>query len=135
MLRGKPVDAVDRAVEGAATEARSRQRNVSLREAARRNADGTCAVCRTDFKGLARGRGTRCLVVHHTQQLREYDQPRETKLSDSAVVCANCHMLIHSDPHRALTVREAPACSASADPRTVRRRWRALSSSPVVSSC
>jgi predicted HNH restriction endonuclease len=44
------------------------------------------------------------LVVHHKQQLKDTDQPRETKLSDLAVVCANCHMMIHADPDQALSI-------------------------------
>ena len=46
----------------------------------------------------------KCLVVHHKKQLKDTDQPVETRVSDLAVVCANCHMMIHSNRERALTL-------------------------------
>lgn len=106
VLRGKPVDATSRAVEGAATESRSRQRNQSLREKVLDAAVGVCSACGTDFTSVADGLGRRCLVVHHTKQLRDYDQPAETKISDLAVLCANCHMMIHADSSKALSVKQ-----------------------------
>lgn len=106
-VQGKPVDAGARALEGGMTEARSRQRNQRLRNQAITLADGVCSCCGTDFKKVAGGLGQRCLVVHHTRQIRDYDTPEETRLSDLTVVCANCHMLIHSDPNKALSVAQA----------------------------
>ncbi len=91
---------VDRAIEGSATEARSKQRNARLRNQRLRMAGGVCDACGMDFSVVLGGRGTRALVVHHTRQLRDYDEPQETRLSDLAVVCANCHMIIHSDPSK-----------------------------------
>jgi hypothetical protein len=102
-LQGKPIDPVERAVEGAATESRSRRRNPKLREEAIAQANNRCECCGTDFSTVARGLGTRCLVVHHKKQLKDYDEPKETKLSDLAVVCANCHMMIHADWNKALS--------------------------------
>jgi predicted HNH restriction endonuclease len=32
------------------------------------------------------------------------DAPRTTHLSQLAIVCANCHAMIHTDPNRALPV-------------------------------
>lgn len=103
-LRGRPLDPRDSAIEGAVTESRSRRRNQMLRDKALLAADGICAACGVDFKTVLGGRGQRCLVVHHTKQLRELDQPAETRLSDLAVVCANCHLLIHANPAQAMTV-------------------------------
>lgn len=105
-VRRKPFDAVARALEGAATEAKSRRRNQALRTEVLRRAGGICEVCQTNFARLADGLGSRCLVVHHTKQLRDYDQPKETRLGDLAVVCANCHMMIHADSRRALSTRQ-----------------------------
>lgn len=45
-----------------------------------------------------------CLQVHHRNQLALEDEPVVTKTADLAVVCANCHMLIHFDPKKALQV-------------------------------
>lgn len=106
-VQGKPIDPSARALEGGMTEARSRRRNQALRDQAHIQANGICAVCGTDFKRYATGRGQKCLVVHHTRQIRDYDDVEETRLSDLAVVCANCHMIIHSDPAKALSVADA----------------------------
>ena len=102
--KGRPLSSVERAVEGTSTEARSKQRNAALRHAAIARANGTCAGCRIDFRQVAGGLGARCLVVHHKRQLRDVDEPEETKITDLAVLCANCHMLIHANPQKALTV-------------------------------
>lgn len=48
--------------------------------------------------------GVHVLQVHHRRQLAASKAPRVTSLKDLAVVCANCHALIHMDPKRALKV-------------------------------
>lgn len=115
-VQGRPVDETARALEGAATESKSRRRNPTLRRKALAKANGVCAVCGTDFKSYANGLGQRCLVVHHTRQIRDYDDIEETKLSDLAVVCANCHMLIHTDSEQALSVSQVAALIRKARP-------------------
>ena len=105
-LQGKPIDDFDRAIEGVGTESRSKQRSAKLRKLARERARGKCEACGCDFTLLAQGLGSRCLVVHHKRQMRYYDEPKETLLSELAVVCANCHMMIHNDPAKALTVAQ-----------------------------
>ena len=104
--RGKPLSQTDRAVEGIMTESRSRSRNAGLRLAAIQRAKGVCEGCGVNFGQKHGGLGSRCLVVHHTKQLKDTDQPRETKLSELAVVCANCHMMIHVNRDKALTVSQ-----------------------------
>ena len=104
VAKGNPLSSVERAVEGASTEARTKRRNAALRHAAIARANGTCEACQVDFRQVAGGLGIRCLVVHHKRQLRDTDEPVETKISDLAVVCANCHMIIHANPQKALGV-------------------------------
>lgn len=103
-LRGKPIDRFDRAIEGARTESRSHRRSDTLRRRARERANGLCECCGNNFKKVAGGLGQSCLVVHHKKQIKDYDTPAETRLADLAVVCANCHLMIHSDPRHALSV-------------------------------
>jgi hypothetical protein len=93
-------------VEGVTTETRvfRRGRSRFLRELALDHAKGVCAVCRRDFSKVLSSQGVRVLQVHHRQQLAASDAPRVTKLTDLAVVCANCHLLIHLDPRRAMRV-------------------------------
>jgi hypothetical protein len=104
--RGKPLTHTDRAVEGILTESRSRSRNAGLRLAALQRAGGVCEGCGVNFAKRHGGLGSKCLVVHHKKQLKDTDQPVETKLSDLAVVCANCHMMIHVNRDKALTLSQ-----------------------------
>jgi len=106
VARGKPLTSIDRAVEGISTESRSRSRNSGLREAAIQRSGGRCESCGINFFNKASGLGKHCLVVHHKKQLKDTDQPRETKLSELAVVCANCHMMIHSNRTKALSIKQ-----------------------------
>jgi hypothetical protein len=91
-------------MEGTLTEVRTAKRGRSqrLRMAALRNSSGICGICRRDFRRILSGRGVRVLQVHHKKQLSAIKSPRLTKLSDLLVVCANCHILLHLDPSRAL---------------------------------
>lgn len=91
-------------IEGTVTETRLARRGRSrrLRAAALHRAAGMCSVCRRDFRTVLRGRGIRVLQVHHIEQLSAAEMPQITKLSDLVVVCANCHMLLHVNPSRAL---------------------------------
>ena len=102
--RGLPSTAVDKRLEGMVTESKSKYRDPALRSAALALADGRCAGCEKNYRQVAGGKGEKCLVVHHKKQLKDTDQPVETRVSDLAVVCANCHMMIHSNRGRALTL-------------------------------
>lgn len=104
--RGKRLTNIDRALEGILTETRSKSRNDGLREAALSRAAGKCECCRKNYTKVASGLGTHCLVVHHKKQLKDTDKPRETKIAELAVVCANCHMMIHSNRDKALTLTQ-----------------------------
>ena len=104
--RGRPLVQVERAMEGATTEARSRYRDPRLRQSALQLSKGVCAACGIDYSSQAHGLGRHCLVVHHTKQLKDSDQPRETKVNELAVLCANCHMMIHANPTKAMTVAQ-----------------------------
>jgi predicted HNH restriction endonuclease len=42
------------------------------------------------------------LQVHHLLQLNADDKPRITRVDELAVVCANCHLLLHLNPRRAI---------------------------------
>jgi len=84
-------------IEGLATEIKSTQRGRSrrLRNEALARAKGICVVCRRDFKRVLEGRGICVLQVHHINQLSARDRPAVTRLEELAVVCANCHSLLH----------------------------------------
>jgi predicted HNH restriction endonuclease len=80
-----------------------RHREISLRraklDAFRREHDGRlfCEVpgCGFDFETVYGELGSGFAEVHHLRPLGEPAQPVSTTLADLAVVCANCHRMIH----------------------------------------
>lgn len=108
----KPVLTACRAVssisawEGELIEQRSyrRKRDARLRRVALNDSAGICAVCDIDFSRVLDGKGIRVLQAHHKRQLSQSSRPRINTPKDLAIVCANCHALIHLNPQKALTV-------------------------------
>lgn len=94
------------ALEGEPIEHRGyrHKRDQRLRRAALDASHGVCEACTTDFTNVLEGKGVRVLQVHHRRQLSMLDEPKMNKGKDLAVVCANCHALIHLNPKKALTV-------------------------------
>lgn len=95
-------------VEGIARESivLSRTRSAALRREALKLSSGICEGCGVNFSALLNGRGLRALQVHHKKQLALRETPEATALVDLAVVCANCHAIIHTDPRVAIPVEE-----------------------------
>jgi 5-methylcytosine-specific restriction endonuclease McrA len=93
-------------LEGLRTEYRATRtkRSRRLRNKALHLARGRCAVCQRDFSKLLAGRGQRVLQVHHRHQLSARETPSVTKLADLVVVCANCHLLLHLDSEKTMTI-------------------------------
>ncbi len=52
--------------------------------------------CRFDFEATYGDIGRGFAHVHHVEALGERDEARETTLQELAVVCANCHAMIHA---------------------------------------
>lgn len=97
-----------RAIEGLRTETVTyvRGRNKKLRDLALQNAQGICEACRVNYQKVLKGKGVRVLQVHHRKQFAVTETPRITRLSDLAVLCANCHMLVHMNPNQAISVKK-----------------------------
>jgi predicted HNH restriction endonuclease len=95
-------------IEGTKTEVVqfSTKRSRKLRDRAFHAAHGVCCVCRQDYSAVLGGRGVRVLQVHHREQLSARKAPAVTRLDELAVVCANCHLLLHLDPKYALKVEQ-----------------------------
>lgn len=95
-------------VEGIARETvvLSKSRSATLRKDVLRRSRGVCEACRVDFSTILNGRGLRALQVHHKRQLALQETPEITSLEDLAVVCANCHAIIHTNPKAAIPVEE-----------------------------
>lgn len=56
-----------------------------------------CEVCTFDFKKTYGEFGEGFCEVHHLKQLSKADGIVETELKDLAVVCSNCHRIIHKE--------------------------------------
>ena len=114
--RGDEIGTTVSVMEGIAREATiiTRRRNRSLRDAALERSGGFCEACGQNFSEILFGRGMRALQVHHKRQLGLEDDPVETTLEDLAVVCANCHAIIHADPKSALPIEELQRLWAAA---------------------
>lgn len=54
-----------------------------------------CEVCEFDFKERYGAIGEGFCEVHHKVPLSSLDEETETKLEDLAVLCSNCHRMIH----------------------------------------
>lgn len=62
-----------------------------LREAGRLE----CEVCSFDFREAYGPRGDGFIEAHHTVPVAELDGAAKTKLRDIALVCSNCHRMLH----------------------------------------
>lgn len=81
------------------------KRSRRLRDSAFKLSNGVCCVCERDYSKLLNGRGIRVLQVHHTRMLSRNEAEVRTTLKDLVVVCANCHLLLHLDAQKPLSVK------------------------------
>jgi 5-methylcytosine-specific restriction protein A len=54
-----------------------------------------CEVCAFDFFAIYGEIGRNFAECHHTLPISDLAEARETRLSDLAIVCANCHRMLH----------------------------------------
>jgi 5-methylcytosine-specific restriction protein A len=54
-----------------------------------------CEVCRFDFKEFYGNIGDGFIECHHIKPLSELNNETETALNDLALVCSNCHRMLH----------------------------------------
>jgi hypothetical protein len=102
----EPICAEEYAIEGIKREVTIlvSERNRKMRDGAFNASKGVCEACERDFYKLLNGQGMRVLQVHHRKQLSLQDVPVVTRREDLAVVCANCHLLLHPTPTKVLEV-------------------------------
>lgn len=55
----------------------------------------SCEVCKFDFVSFYGDLGKGFCEVHHKNPLAKVDNETQTSLEDLAIVCANCHRMIH----------------------------------------
>ena len=57
-----------------------------------------CEVCGFDFKTAFGERGSDFAEAHHRLPLSESSDDRESTIEDLAIVCSNCHRMLHRKP-------------------------------------
>lgn len=55
-----------------------------------------CAVCEFDFSLVYGERGAGFIECHHTKPVETLEDGEKTRLSDLALLCSNCHRMIHA---------------------------------------
>lgn len=98
---------VPEALEGRLVEHRhfASSRNARLRRNALELAEGKCAGCSRDFTKYLDDLGQRALEVHHKHPLAFNKFAKETYLSNLAVLCSNCHALVHANGVRPMAIK------------------------------
>jgi 5-methylcytosine-specific restriction enzyme A len=98
-LGGEDVGAVEGAIRVAFTRHRAKERWLRDEKIAEvKAANGgrlPCQVCDFEFFEVYGEIGRDYAQVHHLNPLGDRTRPSLTKLGDLAVVCANCHLMIH----------------------------------------
>jgi len=75
-------------------EAVFRSRNRALIYAKKTNSNYRCEVCKFNFEEIYGVIGREYIVAHHLKAIAS--GPSKTTLDDIALVCANCHAMIHT---------------------------------------
>ena len=65
-------------------------------QAMRRFGKLACEVCGFDFRARYGERGAGFIECHHIRPVSELLEPRQTSLNDLALLCANCHRMVHA---------------------------------------
>ena len=77
-----------------------RERNASIvkrkkKEALAKTGALSCEACGFDFKKIYGEHGSEFCEIHHLVPLHKSDGVIKTELSEHAIVCSNCHRIIH----------------------------------------
>jgi 5-methylcytosine-specific restriction protein A len=78
----------------------TRERNYGLvrrakEQAKRKNGRLLCEVCSFDFQAVYGNVGQDYIECHHTIPVSELKPRAHTRISDMALLCANCHRMVH----------------------------------------
>lgn len=78
------------------SEIKFRSRNRALVEAKKTNSDYRCEVCGMAFKEVYGKIGDGYIIAHHKNPIGNIEKTATTTLDDIALVCANCHAMLHT---------------------------------------
>ena len=111
-LKGNDEPGIQEAQEGRVLTRlhRYRERNRAIVEERKKLALKTlgylaCEACGFDFSTVYGNAGNGLIDVHHTKPVHTLTEGEKTKLEDLALLCANCHRVVHSS-RKWLTVHE-----------------------------
>lgn len=57
-----------------------------------------CEACGTNFEEIYGERGKDFIEAHHTKPVSEMKEGEKTKIDDIAMLCSNCHRMVHRAP-------------------------------------
>lgn len=77
-------------------EASFRKRNRALIESKKAISDGRCEACNFSFRANYLSLHKDCLIAHHLKPLSLGKQVKITTIKDIALICPNCHSVIHT---------------------------------------
>jgi hypothetical protein len=83
-----------------------RYRDPRLKKEAIRIKGFKCEVCTLDFEKVYGELGSGYIEVHHISPLSEHEGEQEVSLDDVAVVCANCHRVLHHNGAKPIPLEE-----------------------------
>jgi hypothetical protein len=74
-----------------------RDQGISRKAKEKRKAEGKliCEVCEFDFEEVYGARGDGYIEAHHKVPVSLLDGSKKTRVSDIALVCSNCHRMLH----------------------------------------
>ncbi|MBK9070980.1 MAG: HNH endonuclease [Myxococcales bacterium] len=78
-------------------------RDQKIAEARQKCKSVACEVCGFDFAKIY---GIDYAEVHHLKPLASTARQVRTKLSDLAILCANCHRVVHLGRNKVLSIAE-----------------------------
>lgn len=78
------------------TEVEFRKRNAALIAQKKRESNYCCEVCHMSFEETYGNLGKGHIIAHHLDPIAMRKRPSKTSLKDLALVCSNCHDMLHS---------------------------------------
>lgn len=66
----------------------------------------SCEVCNLDFTKLYGDLGSGVIECHHTKPIATLSSGYRTHIDDLALICANCHRVLHKGNHTLSSLRE-----------------------------
>jgi ribosomal protein L37AE/L43A len=73
----------------------------------------SCEACGFSFAAVYGSHGANYIEAHHRAPLSSLDTPKVPSMSDFALVCANCHRMLHRQKNSLMTVEELRLLIAS----------------------